>query len=53
MSDRLRVAVGSRQMRVIPNNTHTGCTVKFLFADALVEIVEASFPAPDLAPNIN
>ncbi len=26
-SERLRVAVGSRQVRVIPNDTHTGCTV--------------------------
>lgn len=51
-SERLRVSVGSRQMRVIPNDTHTGCTVRFLFADPLAAVVEARFPAPNLVPNI-
>ena len=52
VSDRLRTAVGSRQVRIVPNDTHTGCTVRFLFADPLAAIIEASFPAPNLAPNI-
>lgn len=51
-SDRLRVAVGSRQVRIVPNDTHTGCTVRFLFADPLAAIMQAMFPAPNLAPNI-
>ncbi|GAA3720343.1 FtsK/SpoIIIE domain-containing protein [Microlunatus aurantiacus] len=51
-SERLRVAVGSRQVRVIPNDTHTGCTMRFLFADPLAAVVEARFPSPNLAPNI-
>ena len=52
-SDRLRVAVGSRQVRVVPNDTHTGCTVRFLFADPLAQIVYATFPAVDAVPNID
>ena len=51
-SERLRVAVGSRQVRIIPNDTHTGCTVRFLFADPLATVVEARFPSPNLAPTI-
>lgn len=51
-SDRLRVAVGSRQVRVIPNVTHTGCTVRFLFADPLAAVLDARFPSPNLAPTI-
>jgi S-DNA-T family DNA segregation ATPase FtsK/SpoIIIE len=51
-SERLRVAIGSRQVRVIPNDTHTGCTMRFLFADPLAAVVEARFPSPNLAPNI-
>ena len=51
-SERLRVAVGSRQVRVVPNATHTGCTVRFLFADPLAAVVEARFPSPNLAPAI-
>lgn len=51
-SERLRVAVGSRQVRVIPNDTHTSCTLRFLFADPLAAVVEATFPSPNLAPNI-
>ena len=49
-SDRLRVAVGSRQVRVIPNSTHTGCTVRFLFADPLAAVLDARFPSPNLTP---
>jgi S-DNA-T family DNA segregation ATPase FtsK/SpoIIIE len=47
-SERLRVAVGSRQVRVIPNDTHTGCTMRFLFADPLAAVVEARFPSPNI-----
>ena len=52
-SERLRVAVGSRQVRVVPNDTQTGCTVRFLFADPLAQIVHATFPAVDAVPNID
>ncbi|HEY5847243.1 MAG TPA: FtsK/SpoIIIE domain-containing protein [Microlunatus sp.] len=52
VSERLRVAVGSRQVRIVPNENHTGCSVRFLFADPLAPIVQAVFPAPNLAPNI-
>ncbi len=49
VSERLRVAVGSRQVRIIPNATHPGCTVRFLFGDPLAAMVEAGFPSPNLA----
>lgn len=52
VSERLRVAVGSRQVRIIPNPTHTGCTVRFLFADPLAAVVHAKFPSLNLAPTI-
>lgn len=51
-SERLRVAVGSRQVRVIPNDAHTGCSLRFLFADPLAAVVDARFPSPNLAPTI-
>ncbi len=52
VAERLRTSVGSRQVRVIPNDTHTGCTLRFLFADPLAPIIEARFPSPNLASNI-
>lgn len=52
VSERLRVTVGSRQVRIVPNPTHTGCTVRFLFADPLAAVVEARFPSPNLTPAI-
>lgn len=51
-SERLRTTVGSRQIRIIPNDTHTGATLRFLFADPLSAVVEARFPSPNLAPAI-
>lgn len=51
-SERLRTTVGSRQIRIIPNSAHTGCTVRFLFADPLATVVDARFPAPNLAASI-
>ena len=52
VSERLRTTVGSRQIRIIPNATHTGATLRFLFADPLAAVVEARFPSPNLAPTI-
>ena len=52
VSERLRTTVGSRQIRIIPNDTHTGATLRFLFADPLAAVVEARFPSPNLAPTI-
>ena len=37
---------------MIPNDTHTGCTLRFLFADPLAAIMDARFPSPNLAPTI-
>ena len=51
-SERLRTAVGSRQIRVVPNETDTACNVRFLFADPLGRVVEASLPPPTAVPNI-
>lgn len=52
VSERLRTTVQSRQVRVIPNDQHTGCTVRFVFADPLAAVVQAAFPAQHVAPNI-
>ena len=52
VAERLRTSVGSRQVRVIPNDNHTGCTLRFLFADPLAPIIEARFPSPNLGSNI-
>ena len=52
VSERLRTTVGSRQIRIIPNDTHTGATLRFLFADPLATVVEARFPPPNLAATI-
>lgn len=49
-SDRLRVAVGSRQVRIIPNDTQTGCTARFLFGDPLAQVFYASIPDVDAPP---
>ncbi len=51
-SERLRTAVGSRQVRVIPNPAHTGASLRFLFADPLAAVVDARFPSPNLAPTV-
>lgn len=53
VSERLRVAVGSRQIRIIPNDAHTGCTVRFLFADPLAQVTYAPLPAVGAVPNID
>jgi len=52
VAERLRTTVGSRQVRVIPNEAHTGCTLRFLFADPLAPVIEARFPSPNLASSI-
>ena len=53
VSERLRVAVGSRQIRIIPNDAHTGCTVRFLFADPLAQVIYAELPQLDTVPNLD
>ena len=52
-SERLRVAVGSRQVRIVPNDTHTGCTARFLFGDPLARVFYASIPAVDALPQFD
>lgn len=53
VEERLRVAVGSRQIRIVPNEAHTGCSVRFLFADPLAQITYAPLPSLDAVPNID
>lgn len=53
VSERLRVAVGSRQIRIVPNDAHTGCTVRFLFGDPLAQVTYAPLPSLDAVPNID
>ena len=42
VADRLRVDVGSRQIRIVPNELMTGCEVRWLFADPLATPILAT-----------
>jgi S-DNA-T family DNA segregation ATPase FtsK/SpoIIIE len=43
-ADRLRVAVGARRVRVVPNEAATACEVVWLFGDPLAEPFNATVP---------
>lgn len=48
-AERLRVAVGARQVRVVPNSAATGCQVRWMFTDPLAAPFDAVLPT-DRAP---
>ncbi|GAA3630979.1 FtsK/SpoIIIE domain-containing protein [Microlunatus ginsengisoli] len=46
-ADRLRVAVGARRCRILPNPEVTGCSIVWSFSDPLAAPFDATVPAED------
>lgn len=44
VAERLRVDVGSRQIRIVPNTAMTGCEIRWLFTDPLATPILATVP---------
>ncbi len=54
VAERLRVDVGSRQIRIVPNPAMTGCEIRWLFTDPLATPILATVPQlPTTLPRLD